>query len=84
VQRRRTPFKAYVSLGIIILLVILSILILWQLLTANYPTHSDVFFMGVEAGALGIVLLLSLFLIGLFTYRLMSLMKSPKMATNLV
>ena len=62
--------KEYVLLGAIILLLIISILIIWELLTANYPTHSDIFFMGVQCGVLIVVLLVSLVLIGLFLYRL--------------
>ena len=62
--------RSYVLLGVIALLIIVSISIVWQLLTANYPTHSDVFFMGVEAAVLVVVLLVCLFLIGFFLYRL--------------
>jgi len=62
--------KSYVLLGVIAFLAILSISIVWQLLAANYPIHSDVFFMGVEAGVLVVVLLVCLFLIGFFLYRL--------------
>jgi hypothetical protein len=47
--------------------------ILWRLMTAKYPTHSDVFFMGVEAGALAILLLACLSLISCFLYRLIVL-----------
>ncbi|MCJ7631924.1 hypothetical protein MUP77_05950 [Candidatus Bathyarchaeota archaeon] len=67
------PSRSYVLLGVVVLLTIVSFSIAWQLVTANYPTHSDVFFMGVEAGVLAVVLLLCLFLDGLFIYRLMSL-----------
>jgi uncharacterized membrane protein len=72
--------KSYVCLGVIALLAIVSISIAWQLLTANYPTHSDVFFMGVEAGVLGTVLLVCLVLIGFFLYRLVVL---PKRGTKI-
>jgi hypothetical protein len=67
--------KNYVLLSAIALLAIVSISIVWQLLTANYPTHSDVFFMGVEAGFLSAVLLVCLVLIGFFLYRLIALPK---------
>jgi hypothetical protein len=67
--------KNYVLLSAIALLAIVSISIVWQLLTANYPTHSDVFFMGVEAGFLSVVLLVCLVLIGFFLYRLIALPK---------
>jgi len=62
--------RSYVRLGITALLAFVSIAIVWQLMTANYPTHSDVFFMGVEAGVLAAVLLVCLVLIGFFLYRL--------------
>ena len=62
--------RGYILLSAIALLAIVSTSIVWKLLTANYPTHSDVFFMGVEAGVLGIVLLVCLVLIGFFLYRL--------------
>jgi len=67
--------RSYVLLGTIAFLAILSISIVWQLLTANYPTHSDVFFIGVEAGFLSAVLLICLVLIGYFLYRLIVLPK---------
>jgi hypothetical protein len=62
--------RKYVLLGVIAFLGIVSILILWKLLTTGYPTHSDVFFMGVEAGALAILLLICLSLASYFLYRL--------------
>jgi hypothetical protein len=67
--------KGYVRLVVVVLLAIVSISIVWQLLTANYPTHSDVFFTGVEAGVLVTVLLVCLVLIGFFLYRLIALPK---------
>ena len=72
--------RSYVRLCVIALLAIVSISIVWQLLTANYPTHSDVFFMGVEAGVLVAVLLVCLVLIGFFLHRLIVL---PKTASRL-
>lgn len=63
--------RSYVRLGVIALLAIVSISIVWQLLSANYPTHSDVFYMGVEAGLLAATLVACLVLIGFFLYRLM-------------
>jgi hypothetical protein len=65
--------RSHVLLGIVALLTIVSISIAWQLVTTNYPTHSDVFFIGVEAGVLAVVLLLCLFMNGLFIYRLIML-----------
>jgi uncharacterized membrane protein len=67
--------RSYVLLGIIALLAIVSISIVWLLFAADYPTHSDVFFMGVEAGVLAAVLLVCLVLIGFFLYRLIVLPK---------
>jgi len=59
-----------------VVLAIISISIIWQLLAADYPTHSDVFFMGVEAGALAVVLLISLPLMGFLIYRLVTMPKN--------
>ncbi|MBO3753704.1 MAG: hypothetical protein FGF53_02300 [Candidatus Brockarchaeota archaeon] len=47
------------------LLFLSSVIIFWQLFTAEYPAHSDVFWKGVECGVLGILSLL-LFALGLF------------------
>jgi hypothetical protein len=65
--------QGYIILIEVILLAIVSISIAWHLFTSDYPTHSDVFFMGVEAGALAIVLSVCLFLICLLIYRLVML-----------
>ena len=62
--------RSYVLQGVIALLAIVSVSIVWRLLAADYPTHSDVFYMGVEAGFLAAVLLVCLVLIGFFLYRL--------------
>ena len=62
--------RKYVLLGVTAFLGVVSVSILWRLLTVKYPTHSDVFFMGVEAGALAILLLVCLSLISYFLYRL--------------
>jgi hypothetical protein len=69
-SEEKPPIKGYVLVGFIIILFIVSISINWHLLTAEYPTHSDVFFMGVECGALVVVLLVCIFLICLLLYRL--------------
>lgn len=71
----------YVLVGVTVFLSVVSISILWQLLTKEYPTHSDVFFMGVEAGALAILLLVCLSLISYFLYRL-ALLSSKKSETG--
>jgi hypothetical protein len=67
--------KKYLLSGATVVLAIISISIIWQLLTADYPTHSDVFFMGVEAGALAVVLLVCLSLMGFLLYRLVTIPK---------
>ena len=67
--------RGYILLTAIALLAIVSISIVWKLLTASYPTHSDVFFMGVEAGVLAAMLLVCLVLIGFFIHRLIVLSK---------
>ena len=59
----------YFLLGATIALAVISVSIIWQLLTADYPTHSDVFFMGVEAGALLVVLLVCLSLMSFLLFR---------------
>jgi hypothetical protein len=62
--------RNYVRLGVIAFLSIVSLAVGWQLFTADYPTHSDVFFMGVEAGVFATALLVCLILIGYLLYRL--------------
>lgn len=71
-EKEKLLMNGYVSLGVVIVLVIVSILITLRLFTAEYPTHSDVFFMGVECGVLLVVLLLCLFLFCLLLYRLVN------------
>jgi hypothetical protein len=70
-QKEKLPLKAIVLLAIFLLFVA-SILIAFRLLTAEYPTHSDVFYMGVEFGALVILFLVCLILIGLRLYHLIT------------
>src|SRR4030067_179910 len=70
--------RGYILLSAIALLAIVSTSVVWKLLAASYPTHSDVFFMGVEAGVLAVVLLVCLVLIGFFLYRLIVLSKTIK------
>lgn len=53
----------YVIISVI--LIFTAIFIAWQLFTTKYPTHSDVFWIGVQCGVLGILSLI-LFTIGLF------------------
>jgi hypothetical protein len=65
--------RKYLLSGATVVLAIISILVVLQLLTADYPTHSDVFFMGVEAGALAVVLLVCLPLMGFLLYRLVTI-----------
>jgi len=81
-KKEKLPIKGYVLLALITLFVIISILITQRLLTAEYPTHSDVFFMGVECGVLVVVLLICLFLICLLLYCLVPKSYSRTKRTN--
>ena len=74
-EKGRQQVGKYVLVAFIIILFFLSVSILWTFLTTDYPTHSDVFFMGVECGVLVVVLLVCIFLIWLFLYRLMRLVE---------
>jgi len=69
-RKKKQSIKRGVLLGVIAILVIASVLFTHRLFTAEYPTHSDVFFMGVECGILMAMLLVCLFLICLLLYRL--------------
>jgi hypothetical protein len=73
-QEKKSPLKAYILSVIIVVLLIASVSIAWRLFTANYPTHSDVFFMGVECGALAVLLLVCIVLICLSLYHLATFM----------
>ena len=68
----------YLLSGATVVLAVISISVIWQLLTADYPTHSDVFFMGVEAGALAVVLLVCMSLMSFLLYRLVTMPKKKK------
>jgi hypothetical protein len=72
-QENKSSSSPIVLAILIIILAIIAASTGWRLITARYPTHSDVFYMGVECGALAIILLISLFLISLLTYRLILL-----------
>jgi hypothetical protein len=69
-SKEKIPLKRYVFSSFSMLLFVASILIVWRLFSANYPTHSDVFFQGVEAGMLTTMLVAFTSLIGFFLYRL--------------
>jgi hypothetical protein len=69
-EKGKSSTKGYVLLALFIVLAIVSITIAYRLFTAEYPTHSDVFFLGVECGGLGVLLLGCLILICLLLYRL--------------
>lgn len=71
---RKLSIRGYVLLGGIVLLFVAIVLIIQRLFTADYPMHSDVFYMGVEAGALAVLFLVCLSLMGLFSYHLATLM----------
>lgn len=74
-RRGKLPLKGYILLGAFLFLSVTSIVVFHRLITADYPTHSDVFYMGVECGALGVFLLLCLSLIGLLLYQLTVLLR---------
>lgn len=48
-----------------IILIFTTVLIIYHLLTTKFPTHSDVFWIGVQVGVLGTISLIFL-IIGLF------------------
>jgi hypothetical protein len=62
--------RGYSLAGIVIGLGAVSISIIWQLLTGDYPTHSDVFWIGVQTGVLGMLFVISVSLICYYSYRL--------------
>lgn len=73
---RLSAVLLYVILSI--MLIFAAIFIAWPLLTTEYPTHSDVFWTGVQCGVLGI-LSLGFFAIGLFLlFRLTVRLLKPK------
>jgi len=47
------------------ILIIMGATIIWHLITTKFPTHSDVFWIGVQSGALGVLSIL-FFVFGLF------------------
>ena len=63
--------SSLVSTYSIILLAIISVSIIWYFATTNFATHSDVFWYGVIAGFLALLLLICVGLIGFLTYHLM-------------
>lgn len=69
-EKSRPSVKGYALLVLFVVLVMVSIAIAYRLFTADYPTHSDVFFMGVECGGFVVLLLGCLILICLLLYRL--------------
>jgi hypothetical protein len=69
-EKGKSSTKGYVLLALFVVLVLVSITIAYRLFTADYPTHSDVFFMGVECGGLVVVLSGCLILACLLFYRL--------------
>ncbi|MEM2514334.1 MAG: hypothetical protein QXR45_06125 [Candidatus Bathyarchaeia archaeon] len=61
-----------------ITLTVLSISIIWHLSTTEFPAHSDVFWIGVQSGALG-VLSITLLILGLFfAYRIIRINKEMR------
>ena len=57
--------RIYMQTSILAVLIFTAIFIALRLLTAKYPTHSDVFWIGVECGALAI-LLFGILLLGFY------------------
>jgi len=57
-------------LASIIIFAVISISIVWYFATTDYPTHSDVFWLGVQSGFLASLLLTCLGLIGFLSYQL--------------
>jgi len=53
-----------------IVLAAISISIVWYFATTDFPTHSDVFWLGVQSGFLAGLLLMCLGLIGFLSYQL--------------
>ena len=68
-EKRKQQVSKHVLIAFIVILFLLSLSILWTFVTTNYPTHADVFWIGVQFGVLLIVLLLFIFLICLSLYR---------------
>ena len=66
-----TKSSLLVSRFSIILLALISVSIIWYFVTTSFATHSDVFWYGVIAGFLALLLLICVGLIGFLTYHLM-------------
>ena len=62
-EKGRQQVSKYGLVAFNVLLFFLSVSILWTLLKTDYPTHSDVFYIGVEFGVMSVILLLCLLLI---------------------
>ena len=51
-------------------IIVLGVSIVWYFATTDYPTYSDVFWLGLQSGFLAALLLMCLVLIGFLSYRL--------------
>ena len=78
-QGARLLLKGYLLLGAVIFLFIVSVSIVWELFRKDYPTHSDVFYIGVVYGTLAMLLLVCIVLISVLLYYLARLMRRPSL-----
>jgi len=62
----------------LIMLILATIFIVWHLLTTEFPTHSDVFWTGVQSGALGVLSLIFFAFVLLFLYRITEQLRQPQ------
>jgi hypothetical protein len=61
-----------------IMLILATISIAWYLLATEFPTHSDVFWTGVQGGVLGVLSLIFLAFGLLFLYRIAVRLRKPQ------
>jgi uncharacterized BrkB/YihY/UPF0761 family membrane protein len=67
---RITKFSTVLCVIGSIMLFLVTISIVWHLLAAEFPTHSDVFWIGVQSGALGVLSIIFLAFGLFFLYRI--------------
>ena len=61
-----------------IMLILVAVFIAWHLLTTEFPTHSDVFWTGVQSGALGVLALIFLTFGMLSLFRVATRLRKPR------
>jgi uncharacterized membrane protein len=71
--------RVYVLWALVGLLFVISASIVWELFRKDYPTHSDVFYIGVVYGALAVLLLVCIVLISVLLYYLARLTHRPSL-----